>query len=133
MSKSVLDASALLAYLNEEPGADAVEQALIDNAVISTANWAEVLSKVAEIGADPKDLEAELERQGLLGQSLKIEPLLSEDSLHIAKLRTRTRSHGLSLGDRACLALGIRLRVPVITTDRAWEKVDLDIEIHVVR
>ena len=133
MSKSVIDASALLAYLNEEPGADAVEQALIDKAVISTANWAEVLSKVAEVGANPRDLEAELEQRGLLGQSLKIEPLLSEDSLRIAELRPRTRSHGLSLGDRACLALGIRLGLPVITTDRAWEKVDLDIDIHVIR
>ena len=133
MSKSVLDASALLAYLNEEPGAAVVEQALIDKAIIGTANWAEVLSKVAEVGVAPRDLAAELEQRGLLGQSLKIEPLLPEDSLRIAELRPRTRSHGLSLGDRACLALGIRLGLPVITTDRAWEMVDLDIEVHVIR
>ncbi len=133
MSSSVLDASALLAYLNEEPGAAMVERALARDAVISAVNWAEVLSKVAETGLDPDLLETELEQQGLLGQSLKVEPLLPEDSTQIAHLRPKTRSLGLSLGDRACLALGLRLSIPVLTTDRAWEKVQLDVEIRVVR
>ena len=103
MSKAVLDASALLAYLYEEPGADAVEQALGFGSSISVLNWAEVLSKTADIGSAPERLASELRHRGILDNALKIFPLIAEDSLEMARLRPLTQSLGLSLGDRACL------------------------------
>ncbi len=133
MSEVVLDASALLAYLNEEPGADAVEAALAEGAFIGAANWAEVLSKMAESGGQPETLIEALEARGLLGQALEVLPLLPEDGLAIARLRPSTKAMGLSLGDRACLALGLRLGLPILTTDRAWAKLALSVEVRVVR
>jgi PIN domain nuclease of toxin-antitoxin system len=133
VSEVVLDASALLAYLNEEPGAEVVEEALSRGAVISAANWAEVLSKVAEGGGDPDALNDALKARGLLGQTLQVLPLLMEDSLIIARLRPKTKSLGLSLGDRACLALGLRLGRAVLTTDRDWQKLSLGVDVRVAR
>jgi PIN domain nuclease of toxin-antitoxin system len=129
MNKCVLDASALLAYLNEEPGADVVEKALTARTAISTVNWAEVLSKAIETGVDPEMLTVELEKRGILGNTLEVLPLTIEDSMEIARLRQSTRSFGLSLGDRACLALGKRLAIPVLTADRIWSEVP---GVHVV-
>jgi ribonuclease VapC len=133
VSETVLDASALLAYLNEEPGAAAVEAALAEGACIGAANWAEVLSKVAESGGEPEALIRELEACGLLGQALEVLPLLPEDSLAMARLRPSTKALGLSLGDRACLALGLRLGRPILTTDQAWGKLTLPVDVRVVR
>ena len=133
MSEAVLDASALLAYLNEEPGAEAVEQALAEGACIGAANWAEVLSQVIESGVEPEELIRALEARGLLGQTLEVLPWLAEDSLTVAKLYSVTKAAGLSLGDRSCLALGFRLALPVLTTDRAWQKLPVNIEVRVVR
>jgi ribonuclease VapC len=133
VSEAVLDASALLAYLNEEPGAQAVEQALAEGACIGAANWAEVLSQVTESGAEPEALIDALEARGLLGQTLKVLPWLAEDSLTVAQLYSVTKAVGLSLGDRSCLALGFRLALPVLTTNREWQKLPVNIEVRVVR
>lgn len=132
MSEVVLDASALLAYLNEEPGAEAVEQALAQKAYISTANWAEVLSKVTESGVEPEALIHALKARCLLGQTLEVLSLLAEDSLTVAKLYSVAQAAGLPLGDQACLALGFRLALPVLTTDREWQKLPVNIEVRVV-
>ncbi|UQA55988.1 type II toxin-antitoxin system VapC family toxin [Polyangium aurulentum] len=129
----MLDASALLAFLNEEPGADAVEGALGKGALISIVNWAEVISKAAEMGADPVRVRDELVQMGVLGKALQIVTLMDEDALEMARLRPATRSLGLSLGDRACLALGQRLGLPVLTADRLWSQVTLDLEIRLIR
>ena len=123
MNKSVLDASALLAYLNEEPGAEVVEKSLAAGSAIGTVNWAEVLSKAMETGIAPETLAAELEKRGILGNTLDVLPLTIEDSKEIARLRPLTRPFGLSLGDRACLALGKRLSIPILTADRIWAEV----------
>ncbi len=123
MNRSVLDASALLAYLNDEPGADVVEKALAAGSAIGTVNWAEVLSKAMETGIAPETLATELEKRGILGNTLDVLPLTIEDSMEIARLRPLTKSCGLSLGDRACLALGKRLRIPILTADRIWAEV----------
>jgi len=133
VTEVVLDASALLAYLNEEPGAEAVEAALGQGAVIGAANWAEVLSKVAESGGNPETLSEALKARGLLGQALRVLALLPEDALSIANLRPMTKVLGLSLGDRACLALGLRLGQAVLTTDRDWQRLSLNVEVRVVR
>ncbi|MHB1643635.1 MAG: type II toxin-antitoxin system VapC family toxin [Acidithiobacillus sp.] len=123
MNRSVLDASALLAYLNDEPGADVVEKALAAGSAIGTVNWAEVLSKAMETGIAPETLAAELEKRGILGNTLDVLALTIEDSIEVARLRPLTRFFGLSLGDRACLALGKRLRIPILTADRIWAEV----------
>lgn len=134
MSAYVLDASALLAYLHDEPGSDAVTGAISESAAISAANWAETLSKVAETGLDPAQVARDLEEQGLLDGLLEVVPLTAGDALVIGGLRVQTKEFGLSLGDRACLALGMRLELPILTADREWaELTNVDVEILPIR
>lgn len=108
----VLDASALLAYLSGEPGADVVEDNL-DGAVIGAANWSEVLQKLHSRGADWEIAAALLE-----SLSMKVEAVSVRDAELAAKM-WRLDS-GLSLGDRLCLALTSRLDAVALTADRAW-------------
>lgn len=117
---SVLDASAVLAVLNDEDGVQVVTDAIADGAAISVVNWAEVLSKVAERGAEPEAAAAELRRAEGSRRALTIEPLTAADCIAIARLRPLTRRRGLSLADRACLVLADRLEVPALTTDEVW-------------
>jgi len=110
---SVLDASALLAFLQGEDGADQVEEALMAGAMAGTANWSEVAQKVCAGGGD----------WGLAGALLRsydlhVEPVTIDDAEWAAQ-RWRA-GEGLSLGDRLCLALGSRLAVEVVTADRSW-------------
>jgi len=129
----VLDASALLAYLNDEAGADVVEEALLRGSAISAVNLAEVLSKLAEVGEDPQDVTANLRGRGLLGGNLVVSPLGEQDAVVIARLHRGTRAHGLSLGDRACLGLALRLKVPALTADRAWLRLKVAVKIEPIR
>lgn len=129
----VLDASALLAYLNQEAGAEAVAKQMIGGGFISAVNLAEVYSKVAEWGQDVRLLEQALVHQGLLGGVLEVVPFGPEDVLLVATLRPLTKAQGLSLGDRVCLALAQRLGLPAITTDSAWSNLDAGVEVRVVR
>jgi PIN domain nuclease of toxin-antitoxin system len=110
---SVLDASALLAFLQGEDGSDLVEQALIAGACCSAANWSEVAQEVLSSGHN-WELAATL----LATYGLFIEPVTREDADLAARL-WRPGS-ALSLGDRLCLALGARLGRPVLTADRQW-------------
>ena len=130
---SVLDASALLAYLNDEPGADVVEDALRRGSAISAVNLAEVLSKLAEVGKDPQDVAENLKGRGLLGGNLVVSSLSADDAVIIASLHRSTRAHGLSLGDRACLGLALRLRLPALTTDRAWSRLKVGVKVVLSR
>lgn len=130
----VLDASALLAFLGNELGADVVEAALAEgNAVMHTVNWAEVLTKRAERGDDPASLAETLTQSGLIHQLLTIDPGQPEDAVQVAAFRMSTRPAGLSLGDRYCLALGIRLGAPVLTADRAWGSLNAGVQIDLIR
>jgi PIN domain nuclease of toxin-antitoxin system len=128
-----LDASALLAYLLREPGYQAVHAALLSGAVISAANYGEALSRLADRGSIPKEVDRVLREGGLVGSPLEVAPLLRDDALALAELRALTRSLGLSLGDRACLALGLRLGLPVLTADRAWAGLAVGVDIRVIR
>jgi PIN domain nuclease of toxin-antitoxin system len=110
---SVLDASAVLAFLQGEDGSDLVEQALIDGARCSAANWSEVAQEVLSSGHN-WELAATL----LATYGLGVEPVTREDGDLAARL-WRPGS-ALSLGDRLCLALGARLGRPVLTADRQW-------------
>ena len=130
---SVLDASAFLAYLQDEPGGEAAAFAIEQQAAISLVNWAETLSRLVEAGATAADAGGRIRRLGILGRKLKVVPLTRPDASEIARLRPLTRHLGLSLGDRACLALGLRLGLPVLTTDRVWARLDLGITVQVLR
>lgn len=128
---SVLDASALLAHLNEEKGASVVREAMIASAAISVVNWMEVLSKIAQRGEDPELAAAEMKGAGLIGNVVTIEAVTEQDSIEVARLRPLTKEQGLSLADRACLALSIRLGVPAVTGDRDWRDLPDDVGVAV--
>ncbi|HEY4575668.1 MAG TPA: type II toxin-antitoxin system VapC family toxin [Thermoanaerobaculia bacterium] len=123
----VLDASALLAMLQEEPGGDVVQE-LLETAAISSVNWSEVVQKSLERQMEIDGLRHDLEALGL--EILPFTGVLAETT---ARLRSATRQAGLSLGDRACLALAAVLGLPAITTDRIWPDLGLPIKIRVVR
>ena len=123
---AVLDASALLAYLGNEAGAEVVAGAISEGATISTVNLAEALSTLATRGADPAAVVAKLIDRGLLDGAITVEPFTAADATEAARLGPLTRSAGLSLADRACLALARRLSREALTADRAW--LDLEIE-----
>lgn len=116
MNKCVLDASAVLAYLNDEPGAAEIEQWL-DSAscLLSAANYAEVLSKLGDHGMPLSEAMT-----AVATLDLKIDPVDADIARRIAELRPLTRSAGLSLADRACLALARRETCAAITADRPW-------------
>jgi ribonuclease VapC len=129
----VLDASAFLAYLQGEDGAAEVADAVASSAAISAVNWTETLTKIADAGDDPRALAADLQEQGLLHGLVEVVPLTAEDGPAIAELSPPTRDRGLSLGDRACLALARRLGLPVLTADRAWLDLDVGAEVRPIR
>ncbi|HEV2974848.1 MAG TPA: type II toxin-antitoxin system VapC family toxin [Solirubrobacteraceae bacterium] len=129
----VLDASALLAHLRDEPGADVVAEAIASGAVISTVNLAEVFSRVADRGEDPAKLAAELTQSGLLDGAITVEPFTAADAIDAGRLRPLTRDAGLSLGDRACLALARRLDAPALTADTDWQGAAQRIELRPIR
>ncbi len=127
---SILDASALIAYLHDEPGSEAVVDAITDTAAISVVNWAETLSKVAADGGDPQQIADSLQASD---SPLILEALTDADCVEIARLRPLTKAHGLSLADRACLALAKRLDIPVVTADRNWRDLNLGITVQLIR
>lgn len=129
----VLDASALLAHLRDEPGADVVAEAIASGAVISTVNLAEVFSRAADRGEEPAKLAAELTQSGLLDGAITVEPFTAADAIDAGRLRPLTRDAGLSLGDRACLALARRLDAPALTADTDWQGVDHGVELRPIR
>jgi ribonuclease VapC len=133
VSAAVLDASALLAYLRDEPGADVVADAVASGAAIATVNLGEVLSRVADRGADPAHVAREMVDRGLLDGAIAVEPFTSVDAVEVARLRPLTRKHGLSLGDRACIALARRLGLPAVTADTEWSRLDLSMELRQIR
>ena len=129
----VLDASALLCYLQDERGSDTVREALIATAAMSTINIAEVLSRLADLGQKPDNVLRYWRDQGLLGQSLLVYDLDLAQARRIALFQPPARSLGLSLADRACLALAHHLSLPVLTTDRSWKKARLGPRVISVR
>jgi len=129
----VLDASALLAYLGDETGAELVADAIADGATISTLNLAEALSTLATRGEDPLGVLSALTDRGLLDGAITVEPFTTADAAETARLRPLTRSAGLSLADRACLAVARRVAAPVLTADQAWSSLGLDVDVRAIR
>ena len=124
---AVLDASALIALLRDEPGADMVER-LLGRAVVSAVNWTEVLQRYRAAGVATADKRESVEALGV-----KIERFTSDDADTVAELWQPTRPAGLSLADRACLALARRLDLPAHTADRDWRKLDVGVEVVLIR
>jgi PIN domain nuclease of toxin-antitoxin system len=130
---SVLDASALLTYLHDEPGSEVVEAALAGGAVINVATYAEALTRMSDTGADPVTVHRRFQENGFIGDLLRVVPLIEADAVTIARLGAITRSFGLALGDRACLATALRLGRPVYTADRSWAGLNVGVTVHLIR
>ncbi|MBI2830339.1 MAG: type II toxin-antitoxin system VapC family toxin [Chloroflexi bacterium] len=127
MPEAVIDASALLALLNVEPGAGMVAEAL-PNGVISSVNLSEVVAKLSDAGMPENAI-----RQALQPLGLEIVPFDEEQAYQAGLLRTATQDMGLSLGDRACLSLAKTLGVVALTADRAWSGLSVGATIKVIR
>lgn len=123
----VLDASAVLALLEGEPGADDVE-ALLEGSIMSAVNLSEVLQKTIEHDVDTDGLEEDLEALGV-----QIRAFDTLQARAAAELWERAPRAGLSLGDRACLALASGLGVVAVTADRRWASLPLEVPVRVVR
>jgi PIN domain nuclease of toxin-antitoxin system len=124
---SVIDASALLAMLQDEPGGDRVVAALPD-AFISAVNISEVVAKLCDKGFQPDQARETLEML-----SLNVVDFDMSQAVAAGGLRPSTRSLGLSLGDRACLALAASSGVTALTTDRAWARLEVGVLVDVIR
>ena len=126
-NKIVLDASALLCLLNDELGADRVA-AVLTRSLIGATNLAEVVSKLRERGVSLDEV-----REALGGLHLDVRPLSHGQAMLIGDLRPATRPLGLSLGDRACLALAIELGAEIYTTDAALAQANVAIPVTNIR
>ena len=124
---AVLDASALVALLNSERGADIVAEHL-QAAVVSAVNWSETYGTLRRAGVDGHALA-----EGFGETGIEIVPFDADDARTAGELSLATRDAGLSLGDRACLALAARLGMPAVTADRAWLAVDAGVDVICVR
>ncbi len=127
MTDVVLDASAALAAPNDETGASEV-WALLPGALISAVNAAEVAAKLVDGGTEVGKAHEFIQRLGLMVISFD-----ETDVVATARLRQRTRAAGLSLGDRACLALAQRYGVTAVTADREWQRVETGVEVLLIR
>jgi ribonuclease VapC len=128
---TLLDASAILAFLQGEPGDEVVRQALqSDHCVVSAANQAEVIAKALDRGADPDAIKIILAELAYTVIDIK-----AEDGAQAGWMRGPTRQIGLSLGDRLCLGVAQRLKATVLTADRPWLAVAelLGIDIRSIR
>ncbi|MDD3651209.1 PIN domain-containing protein [Immundisolibacter sp.] len=123
----VLDASSLLAFLHDEPGAERVWSAL-PGAMVSAVNWSEVVQKSLQRQADIAGMREDFEQTGV-----SFMPFTAQQAEIAALLWDKTRLNGLSLGDRACLALAMERHAPILTADRAWAGLSLGLEIELIR
>jgi PIN domain nuclease of toxin-antitoxin system len=128
VSEVVLDASAILALIQHERGAERLTVEILKDAVVSTVNLAEVQSKLVKNG-----YESEEAWEDALSLVTAAEPYTSEQAKIAGDLITRTEKYGLSLGDRSCLALAIALKAPVYTTEQVWRNLKVGVPIHVIR
>jgi len=117
----------VLALLRGEPGADTVRKR-VDGGAISSVNWSEVHERVRRETGDASELLTDVQTLGVT-----IVPFTVEDAECAAALRDGTRHVGLSVADRACLALATRLDRPALTTDRAWLDLDVGVRIESIR
>ena len=127
MADIVLDASAVLALLNDEPGAEVVAEALPE-AVISAVNLSEVVAKLCGAGMPQKEILQALEPLGL-----EVAPFDDEQAYQAGFLNASTKGAGISLGDRACLSLAKTLGVAALTADKMWTRLSVGVIVKVIR
>jgi ribonuclease VapC len=123
----VLDASSVLALAHGEPGAEVVSEYL-EHSAISTVNWSEIIRKSREVEVQIGPL-----RDSLAEADVALWPFVEADAEQAAALWGTTRHRGLSLADRACLALASRLGARAVTADRAWTDLDVGVDIVCIR
>ncbi len=126
MRRTALDASAILAVLFREPGADVVE-AHFEEGIVSSVNLSEVAAKLSDCGLQNVEV-----RQLLAALGLEVRAFDEALAFAAGALREVTRSSGLSLGDRACLAVGLAEGIPVVTVDRNWAALSARTGVEVV-
>jgi PIN domain nuclease of toxin-antitoxin system len=124
---AIADASAVLALMKQEPFSRLDPRRLF-RATISAVNLSEVLEKLCSGGLSETEAEEAVSKL-----NLQIVAFDEAQARLAAHLRPRTRRAGLSLGDRACLALGLQLGCPVITADRVWARLDVGVEVLLIR
>jgi ribonuclease VapC len=127
VAEAVLDASALIAFIRNEPGADNVA-AVLTGSCISAVNLEETISKMIQYG---KQLEAVSYQINRL--RIPVIPFDGEQARVASSMWKSTRPFGLSLGDRACLSLALKLSVPALTTERDWSKLDVGVRVEKIR
>ena len=123
----VFDSSALLAISFDEAGAQHAARGLKDG-MMSAVNVAEVISRYVDQGASEEEARASLQAFGL-----DIRPFDETQAMAAGLMRTATQKLGLSLGDRACLALAVQERATVFTADRTWAALDLEVDVELIR
>ena len=128
MNTVVLDASAILVALNSEAGSEKLTPAIMEAAVSSAVNLAEVQTKLVDYGMNA----AEAWEAALSSVNKALDFTVAHAEI-TGSLVSQTRALGLSLGDRACLALGISLGAAVYTADKSWKNLKLPIKVHVIR
>ena len=128
MNRIILDASAILAVIHQEPGHEKLTSGLLARAIASTVNLAEVQGKLVSRGW-PSD-EAWEDATSPVREAV---PFTEEQARLAGDLILQGRRLGLSLGDRACLALGMALKAPVYTADTRWQSLDLGVRVHAIR
>lgn len=127
MKPVILDASALIAFIAQEKGAEKVS-VHIANAIISSVNLAEVASYMVFKGLDAVKVTALLDDLALI-----VADYDNQQALLTGQLRAQTSKQGLSLGDRACLALALTRKLPVLSADTAWKALDIGVKIQLIR
>jgi PIN domain nuclease of toxin-antitoxin system len=127
-TRYILDSSAVLALVLNEPGLRAVQVAVRQGAVIGAVNLAEVVSRLVRQGLADDEIEGLVRPLGL-----EVIPLDGAVAWRAGVLSRTTNPYGLSLGDRACLALAARMELPVLTADRTWSQLDVGVEVVLCR
>lgn len=129
MTEMVLDASAILADITDEPGSEIVRAAAF-GAIVSAINLAEVVSKLIELGVDEREAEF-LARRG----QYEVAAVDLDQAILIGRLHGRIRRHGISLGGSVCLALAQQTGRAVLTADRKWKGLEaaLGVEVALIR
>lgn len=128
MNSVVLDASVILAVIHQERGSEKITPDVLVRGIVSTVNLAEVHGKLVASGWSHKDAWEDAN-----GLARSVLPFTSDHARLAGNLIAETRSLGLSLADRACLALALDLKAPVYTADRSWKNLKLGLQIHVIR